>query len=278
MTDRRRPFDPSELEDAPASELAAARVAARLLERTVNEPTVAPGGTFVDRVMAAVATEPLPEPTTAARHAVRDVRPLGLIAALRDAVRVTFSGGRPYAVRLSAAPLATVALLLALGGGSLIVVGAAQLLPHPSSTDPLPSVPVTPPAPSDTPSAPVPSPSSAATPPPTNTSAPTATPRPTRTASPTPAGTTATPRPTATGAATAMPMATGTETPGPSRTPRPNGTPKPNQTPKPNETSKPTSTSGGGGSGSDGSGSSGSGSSGSGASDTSSPTETPSGS
>jgi hypothetical protein len=178
MTGPARRFDPTELSDDPAAigeaELTAASAMARDLEAIAERDTVPTGG-FSDRVMEAIASEPTPQPTRVFGLALRSRRIGGAVAALGDAWRVTFGGGRPLAVRGQAVALVLVvaAALVGLGGGA--AVGAARLLtpdvaPSPS---PAPSVPPSP-APSIAPSPSVePSPTPTPTPSPSPEASPT---------------------------------------------------------------------------------------------------------
>lgn len=129
--------------------------------------------------------------------AARERRTTGLVAGLRDLWRVTWSGGRPLAIRLSAA--AVVVLLVATVGSAtgLATVGAWNVLRPDATATPAPSVPqvpvVVPPVQPSVPAEPL------VTPTPQQTPAPMAspTPRPTATPSPTPRPTARpTPRPT----------------------------------------------------------------------------------
>jgi hypothetical protein len=134
-----RPFDPRELSgaegDAPTpAEMSAALAVAGNLETTLAANDIHPSLTFVDRVMDAVAVEPLPQPAIAAGSALRGGRLGAMAAALADSWRVAFSGGRPLAVRAQAAAFVLV-VVLALGSlGGIAAVGAVRLL-GPSSTD-----------------------------------------------------------------------------------------------------------------------------------------------
>jgi hypothetical protein len=178
MTGPARRFDPTELSDDPAAigeaELTAASAMARDLEAIAERDTVPTGG-FSDRVMEAIASEPTPQPTRVFGLALRSRRIGGAVAAVGDAWRVTFGGGRPLAVRGQALALVLVvaAALVGLGGGA--AVGAARLLtpdvaPSPS---PAPSVPPSP-APSIAPSPSVePSPTPTPTPSPSPEASPT---------------------------------------------------------------------------------------------------------
>ena len=180
MSEFGRRFDPSELGDvdAPANGDAGAAellAVARDLEAFARSESVSPSVDFEDRVMAAIAAEPPP-------RAISSGGLLGLIAVVRDSWRLTWTGGRPWAVRAQALALVLLAAV-ALGSlGSLAVVGVGRLLNPVVAT---PSV-VPAPSPSPTPSmAPSPSPSVSSSPSPTPSTGPTETAEPTDTAEPT---------------------------------------------------------------------------------------------
>jgi hypothetical protein len=191
--------DEARVADAMARELEAMAAAT---------PPALPAG-FADRVMAAVAREPLPQPTRAFGTALA-TRSLGAaLAAIGDAWRVATGGRAPIAVRAQALALVLVVVAgsLAVAGGA--TVGAIDLLkatqpPHPSPSIPQPSQLQPTPSPSPTPSQPltpiVPTPDGTETPEGTDGGGAserpdTATPRPTRTED---ARRTPTPSPTST--------------------------------------------------------------------------------
>jgi hypothetical protein len=161
---------------------------------------LAPAG-FTDRVMSAVALEPLPQPVRAFGVAVGAGRTRSAMSALGDAWRVAVGGATPLGVRGQA-----LALVLVIAIGSLAVVGGAavgamDLLAQNPPLTPSPTVPLlSQPPPSATPSSsPDPSPSPSSSPESTLDASPTAenpgaaeTPRATvrpRTPSPTATGT-----------------------------------------------------------------------------------------
>jgi uncharacterized membrane protein YgcG len=173
MSDPRRRFHPSELDielDAESAELLAT---ARDLETYAATGLAGPTAGFEDRVMAAIADEPMP------RRAGR-----GLLATARDAWAIAFGGGRPLALRAQAFAM-LLALAIAVGSvGSVAVIGASRLLlpdgtPPPAlpSPSPIPSPSVVPsPSPSPSPSAsPSPSPTVTTRPSPTETDEPSGT-------------------------------------------------------------------------------------------------------
>ena len=108
MSDTRRRFDPSELDldlDPEAAELVAT---ARDLESYASTGLVTPTVGFEDRVMAAIADEPMPRP--AGR---------GLIATARDAWAIAFGPGRPVLLRAQAFAMGRWGLDLQLEASSL---------------------------------------------------------------------------------------------------------------------------------------------------------------
>ena len=81
---------------------------ARELEALGETPGVRPTADFSDRVMAAIEREPVPQPAVALGSALRRGR-IGLAAAaIGDAWRVAFGGGRPFAARAQALALVLV--------------------------------------------------------------------------------------------------------------------------------------------------------------------------
>lgn len=162
MSDFGRRFDPSELQDGDTAARDAAAIelldVARHLEAFSRSESVTPSVDFEDRVMAAIALEPPP-------RAVGGGGVAGLVAAVRDAWRITWSGGRPIAVRAQALALVLLAALAVGSVGAVAAVGVGRFLapdqstvtpaplptPHPSM---LPSLgPQASPSPSPTPSA-----------------------------------------------------------------------------------------------------------------------------
>jgi hypothetical protein len=179
-----------------ATEIAASLAVARELDALVTAEMPWPTGGFLARVMTAVASEPAPQPVTAFARALAGGRLVPMLAALRDAWRVSTSPGRPTHVRVQA--LALVLLVLLAFGSLAGVAGAAVgLFDSRPPNPPLPTRPaVVPPSPSTRPAIDVPSspsirpsspPNAAATPSPTprTTSRPESTPRRTATPEPT---------------------------------------------------------------------------------------------
>lgn len=240
------PFDPREVAEALG--------AARDLEAAATDShplAVSASPELVDRIMAAVASEPLPAPAQSARRAVRSGRLGAAIAAVLDAWHVARSGGRPIALRVQALSLVLV-VLVAIGSlGGLVAVGTYNLLgPRPAESP----IPVASPEPTPTPS-PTPSPTSSASPSPTPSPSASPSESPSESVAPT-----STPQGDSGGGSGARPT--------PTRTPRP--TARPTDTPEPTstedhgggggETPQPTDDSGGGSGGGGGSGDGGSGS------------------
>lgn len=194
-----------------ATEIERIRSAAGELEHYARGTHLAPRAELAARIAAAIEQEPAPAPLTAMAQAAREHRATGLMAGLRDLWRVTWSGGRPVAIRLSAA---LVVLLLVAGVGSaggLAAVGAWNALRPDATTTPAPSVPqvpvVVPPVRPSIPVEPLVSPTPLETP----------APRPSPTAAPSP-----TPRPSA--RPTTRPTHTPMHTPMPAPTHHPDAT------------------------------------------------------
>lgn len=134
------PFSSAELGglDLPADEIAADGRLVRDLEGLADRGTVRPSPDFADRVMAAIAGEPTPAPMVAAGSAVRRLSLVGLLAAVRDAARVSIGRGFPAAVRAQAFSL-LLAAGLAVGAGAFGTAGALGLLNGPAPS-PAPSI------------------------------------------------------------------------------------------------------------------------------------------
>ena len=230
----RRPFDPSELsgsddvteQAASSASTAEALAMARELEG-LDAGAIRPSDGFTDRVLAAIADEPLPQPMRVAGLAAREGRFGAMLGALRDTWRVAWTGGRPMAARAPAMALVLV-LVFAVGSvGSFAAVGAFNaLVPQSHET----------PSPSFVPPSQLTSPDSSFE--------PTGTPEPSESVGPgeTPEAS-ETPEPTETVEPGKTPEAT--ETPEPTETP--GDTPRPIRTPQPGDTPKPSDDHGGGG-------------------------------
>jgi len=192
-----------------ATEIERIRSAAGELQHYARAAHPAPRQDLAARIAAAIEREPTPAPLTVMAQAAREHRAAGLVAGLRDLWRVTWSGPRPLAIRLSAA-LVVLLLVAAVGSaGGLAAVGAWNALRPEATTTPAPSIPqlpvVGPPVQPSVPAEPL------VTPPPVETPAPapSTTPRPTTPPSPTPRPTARpTPRPTHSPRHTPMPAPT----------------------------------------------------------------------
>jgi len=156
---------------------------ARELDALAADSAIVLAAGFVDRIMAVVALEPLPQPARAFRAAVLAGRLRSAVAAVGDAGRVVLGGSAPARVRAQAFALVLVVAIasLAVAGGA--AVGAIDLLngnqaPVPGPTTPLPSdaTPTTCPSLSSEPGV-----APQASPPPSPTSEATETPEPSRT-------------------------------------------------------------------------------------------------
>jgi hypothetical protein len=137
-----RPFGPDELDGVTGirpDELAAEARIARDLEGVSARGGMRPSADFTDRVMGAVAVEPLPAPVIAAGSALRHGAALGFLASIRDSFRVAFGRGFPVAVRAQALALVLVVSGVVAGSG-LATAGAVGLLDDRGSPSPAPSV------------------------------------------------------------------------------------------------------------------------------------------
>lgn len=220
----------------PADEERLAAEMARELEVLGTAGGVHVSDGFADRVMAAVAAEPLPQPVRAFGVALVAGHLRSAVSAVGDAWRVVTSGVVPVGVRAQALALVFVVAVggLTLAGGATVgaigLFGPAQATPSPS------------------PVVPAPSPSVAPSPSPSATTDPNASAEPSETASPTstgmPPSRTETPSPTGTddhggGSGTGSGSGGNSQTPEPTETPRPAETP---QTPDPVSTPEPAGT------------------------------------
>ena len=93
------------------SEIEEATTTGRRVE-SAGQIAARPSADFVDRVMAAVAREPLPAPAVAAGEAVRHGRLAALLAAVGDGWRVLIGSGHPFAARAQALALVIVAVVV----------------------------------------------------------------------------------------------------------------------------------------------------------------------
>jgi len=161
MSDPRERFQPSELDLGQEPETAGLLATARDLEAYADIGLALPSAGFGDRVMAAIASEPMPRPSAVS----------GFVAMVRDAWAIAFTGGRPFAARAQAFALLLLVAIAAGSVGSVAVVGASRILTPDASP-----APVVQPAPSPSPTR---SPSTSVSPSP----APSPLPTPTATAS-----------------------------------------------------------------------------------------------
>lgn len=226
----------------PADEERLAAEMARELEGIGTAGGVHVSDDFADRVMTAVAAEPLPQPVRAFGVALVTGHLRSAASAVGDAWRVVTSGVVPVGVRAQA-----LALVLVIAVGSLTIAGGATVgaigLLGPHQVTPSPSQVVPSPAPSVTPS-----PSISPTPSPSATAEPSESIEPADSASPTSTGTapsrTATPSPTGTddhgGGSGSGSGGSGTiQTQEPGETPKPGETPQPTD---PGDTAEPAAT------------------------------------
>ena len=194
----------AELPIQPDDEARVAEEMTRDLEGVAAEIDVRPAAGFVDRVMAAVAVEPLPQPARAFGVALLAGRLRPAVASLGDAWRVLGGGSRPLIVRAQALALvvAVTVASLAIAGGA--TVGAIDLLSaiapvSPPPTTPVPTEPTASPSPTPSPSStPERSPDALPDASPTPEATESTRPTPTATPAPTERPRTATPRPTPT--------------------------------------------------------------------------------
>jgi cell division septation protein DedD len=136
------------------------RVAAEMtrdLELLATAIAIQPPIGFVDRVMAAVAAEPLPQPARAFGVALLGGRFGAAFASVGDSWRVVVGGSTPLVVRAQALALVLVLAIGSLALASGAAVGAMGLFsgnpsPTPGPTNPVPSVEPSTPPPSMSPS------------------------------------------------------------------------------------------------------------------------------
>ena len=138
MTGRGGMSNPWEADPVMPADAVQMRSAAAELEGFARATDIAARPGVSARIMASIAAEPTPAPLTALSDATRRRRLAAMVAALRDTWRVAWTGGRPAAIRLSAAT-AVVLLLAAVGSaGGLAAVGAWNAL-NPPDARPAPS-------------------------------------------------------------------------------------------------------------------------------------------
>ena len=121
------PFRPGELDgaDAPDRELPVAGEAGRRVDAALAaEPPARPSDGFSDRVMAAIAREPVPS-AAGFLAPLRRRSVAGVVASLEAALGLAVRGGRPIGLRIGALAYA-MALLIAVGSVTgLAAAGAA---------------------------------------------------------------------------------------------------------------------------------------------------------
>lgn len=229
-----RPFRLEELADTsstlPTAELSESLSVAREIEGLAAQDIASTEG-FADRVMEAIAAEPVPSPLSAVAAAARGGRFSTALAALADSWRVAWGAGRPLAIRAQSFAVVLVALMAIGSMSGLALVGGWNALGPARSPDLSPvGSPST--GPSFTAPALAPAtPSPALTPEPSEGPSESAEPSDSAEPSETPEATSGsgseTTRPTSTPkvTSTARPTARPTPTPGPSNTPEPTATP-----------------------------------------------------
>jgi hypothetical protein len=165
-----RAFDPDELRGADGPEATEAEVAGAWtvareldaltftdggrLDRSISQEGTGPSmadAAFVDRVMAAIEHEPAPRPASAGGRAIRQARPLAVVASIRDAWRVAFGGKRPMGARLGALAYVLVATVVMSSFAGAAIFGTAALLAPAESPVPTASQPVPDPSASQSP-------------------------------------------------------------------------------------------------------------------------------
>jgi uncharacterized membrane protein YgcG len=136
-----RRFDLGELAGVAEGPAVGLVEVARDLEAYAEIGWGSPTLSFEDRVMAAIAAEPPPRLRTE----------LGPIATLREAWRLAWSGGRPFAVRAQALALVVTAAVALGAVGSFGLVAASRLFAPEPPTPIVQQSPVPTPSPSPTP-------------------------------------------------------------------------------------------------------------------------------
>jgi hypothetical protein len=241
-----RPTDPFEL----GPDDAGLEAVERELEAFADETRLAPSAGLTDRIMAAVAAEPVPTPPVAFLHAVGALALVDAWRAWRLNLRVALGAGRATGrLRMQALAVVVVAALLVGLGGTTVAVGAARLVqaivtPSVVDTDPTPTPEVSP-----SPEA-VPTPSPEVSPSPDPSKSPDASEEPGESGEPDESNE---PEESddSSGSSSGSGSSGKTATPRPDRTPEPDETEDPDETddpdetetPDPDDTPKPTSTS-----------------------------------
>lgn len=152
-----RTVDAAELGTTDAADLADALASARRIEAAIDDTVIAPGALFSDRVMAALADEPVPAPT----GFLAPLRRRGVIAGFGASVKQAWASiGAPGRPRLARGAALAYVLAIAIAGTSLagaatITVAGALGIIGPHQAQPTPTLPaqMTSPEPSYRPSA-----------------------------------------------------------------------------------------------------------------------------
>ncbi len=144
-----------ELPIHPSDEERIAADMARELEAMTTTTTIQPSDGFADRVMEAIAREPLPQPVRAFGLALLGGHLRAAASARGDAWRTISSRPAPLVIRAQALALVLVVLVASLTVAGGATVGAFGLLgntsPRPGPSEPPPSLPVARPSPSPSP-------------------------------------------------------------------------------------------------------------------------------
>ena len=251
MTLRPGSYRPAEVggADAPIrdAELAEAYAAARLLERAMPTDPVTRSGDFSDRVMAAVAQEPAPQPAGFLGALLAHLGPASFVASVRSAwATAAGAAGRPVQVRAAAMAYVLAVLVAAVSLTGVAAFGTAGaiggFLGRDGSSDPSGLV-----------SSPSPSPSVSDGVGPSESAEPSDSAEPSESAEP--SGSVGpedslkpgeTPRPTSSRAPGASPSPEGSddhsESPSPSSSDASSGSGSPSNTPRPSDTPQPSET------------------------------------
>ena len=152
------PFRPDELADGgariPDAELAGSYAAARELEQALSSESVHPSATFSDRVMTAVAREPVHKPAGFLAPLQRRHGLVGLVASVRAAWGVAVGGGsRPMGSRGLAMAYVLAVLLMGASLTGFAAYGAAGAIGLLTTPDESPTPSLVEPAPTPSPGA-----------------------------------------------------------------------------------------------------------------------------
>ena len=249
MTLRPGSYRPDEVggADAPIrdSELAEAYAAARLLERAMPTDPVTRSGDFSDRVMAAVAQEPAPQPAGFLGALLAHPGPASFVASVRSAwATAAGAAGRPVQVRATAMAYVLAVLVAAVSLTGVAAIGTAGaiggLLGQDRTSDPSGLVTSPSPSPSDDVG-----PSESAEP--SDSAEPSESAEPSGSVGPEDSLKPGeTPRPTSSRAPGASPSPEGSddhgESPSPSSSDASSGSGSPSNTPRPSDTPQPSET------------------------------------